>query len=80
MNFDEAIELLRALSNFHLKSACATSWTRPRIVPHDTTKEGYGLVVKDALEPGYLSFLEKIVETRHYRIKKQSGYLFIHSS
>jgi len=81
MNFNDVIELLRALSIFHLKRALTIQWERPRIVPQDASSRDYALEVKeDTLEPDYLSFLKGIVETRQYRLRKHSGYLSIQSS
>jgi len=81
MNFNDLIELLRALSIFHLKRAMTVQWERPRIVPQIAAGRDYTLEVKeDALAPDYLSFLKEIVETRQYRLTKHSGYLSIQSS
>jgi hypothetical protein len=81
MNFNEIIELLRALSIFHLKRARTIQWEHPKIVPHDASSRDYALEIKkDTLEPDYLSFLERIVETRQYRLRNHSGYLSIRSS
>ena len=80
MNFNDVIELLRALSIFHLKRAWTIQWERPKIVPQDASNRDYALEVKeDTLEPDCLSFLKGIVETRHFRLRKQCGYLFIQS-
>ncbi len=80
MDFGEAIDLLRTLSNVRLKSARANSWVRPRIVS-DAKKQGYFLVFKeDSLESAYRRFLEEIVANHQYTIKKHDGYLFIYSS
>jgi len=81
MNFNEIIELLRALSIFHLKRAWTIQWEHPKIVPQDASSQDYALEVKEeTLEPDCLSFLERIVETRQYRLRKHSGYLSIQSS
>jgi len=81
MNFNDIIELLRALSIFHLKHAMTVQWERPRIIPQYAACRDYALEVKeDKLEPDYLSFLKGIVETRKYRLTKHSGYLSIQSS
>ena len=81
MNFKDVIELLRALSIFHLKRAWTIQWERPRIVRQDASSRDYALEVKeDTLEPDCLSFLKGIVETRQYRLRKHSGYLSIQSS
>jgi len=73
MNFNDVIELLRALSIFHLKRARTIQWERPRIVPQDASSRDYALEVKeDTLEPDYLSFLKGIVETRQYRLRKRA--------
>ena len=80
MNFNDVIELLRALSIFHLKRAWTIQWERLRIVPQDASNRDYALEVKeDTLEPDCLSFLKGIVETRHFTLRKQCGYLFIQS-
>ena len=80
MNFNDIIELLRALSIFHLKRAWTIQWERPKIVPQDASNRDYALEVKeDTLEPDCLSFLEAIVATRQYRLRKHSGYLSIQS-
>jgi len=76
MNFVEAVETLRDLSEFRLKTLRA----RPRIVFYDAEKQGYTLWVnEDSLKTDYLGFLKEIVATRQLRIRKHEGYLIIHS-
>jgi hypothetical protein len=76
MNFVEAMELLRALSAFSPKSLRV----RPKFTFYDAEKEGYVVCVKeDSVLSDYFSYLKEIVKTRDLRIRKQEGYLFIHS-
>ena len=76
MNFVEAMELLRALSTFSPKS----SRLRPKFTFYDAEKEGYVVYVKeDSALSDYVSHVKEIVKTRALRIRKQEGYLVIHS-
>jgi hypothetical protein len=77
MNFVEAVEILRDLSEFRIE----TLRVRPRVVFYDAEKQGYTLWVnEDSLKTDYFGFLKRIVETRQLRIRKHKGYLIIHSS
>ena len=81
MNFSEAVELLLAFSEAHLKSALANSWIRPKIVFDNVGTKDYTIVCKEELlELDCLSSLEEIAETHQYRIRKHNGYLSINSS
>ena len=76
MNFVEAMDLLRALSEFPPES----SRVRPKFILYNAENEGYMVCVKeDSVKSDYLSFMNEIVETRHLGIRKQEGYLVMHS-
>ena len=76
MNFIEAMELLRTLSTFSPKALRV----RPKLIFYDAEKEGYVVCVKeDSVKSDYLSFMTEIADTRDLRIRKQEGYLVIHS-
>ena len=76
MNFVEAMEIHRALSAFLPKSLRV----RPKFIFYNAEKEGYMVWVReDSVGSDYLSFMKEIVETRHLRIRKQEGYLVMHS-
>ena len=76
MNFVEAMELLRALSAFLPKSLRV----RPKFTFYDAEKEGYVVYVKeDAVLSDYVSYVNEIVKARDLRIRKQEGFLVIHS-
>jgi hypothetical protein len=77
MNFVEVMELFRALSKF----CPQTSLISPKMVCYNAEHEGYMIMVNEGLvKPNYHRFLTEIVETRHLRMRKDEGYLVIHSS
>jgi hypothetical protein len=58
-----------------------TSLISPKMVFYNAEHEGYMIMVNEGLvKPNYQRFLTEIVETRHLRMRKDEGYLVIHSS
>jgi hypothetical protein len=75
LNFDEAIELLRVVTDFQFKPSAI----KPDFTIYDNQSEGYVLCVKaDLVSEEYRNFLEKIVESRKLGIRESNGYLRIY--
>ena len=76
MNFNEAIELLEVVSDFHFKAL----EKKPDFCIYDNQNEGYSLCVKAHLiNTEYRKFIKEIVESRKLGTHESEGYLIIHS-
>ena len=77
MNFNEAVELLEVVSDFHFKS----SEEKPDFCVYDNQNQGYTLCVKAQLiNEEYRNYLKEIVESRELRIRESEGYLIIYGT
>jgi hypothetical protein len=75
VNFNEAIELLEAVSDFQFKP----SEKKPDFCLFDNQNQGYNLQVKaDLINEKYRTYLDEIVESRKLRIRESGGYLTIY--
>ena len=75
MNFEEAIELLAVISDFHYKSPD----TKPDFRLVDDENQGYSLWVKASLvNAEYHTYIEKIVGSRKLWKRESEGYLVIY--
>jgi hypothetical protein len=75
VNFNEAIELLEVVSDFHFKA----SEKKPDFCIYDNQNEGYVLCVKALLiNAEYRNYLKEIVESRKLGIRESEGYLIIY--
>ncbi len=75
MNLNEAIELLRVVTDFKFN----VSEKKPDFTIYDNQSEGYVLCVKaDLVSEEYRKYIERIVESRKLRIRESEGYLRIY--
>ena len=76
MNFVEVMELLRAVSAFHVKAP----EERPKFHVYDNQNEGYVICTKaSSVNKECLSFLKDIAEKRELGIREFEGFLIIHT-
>jgi hypothetical protein len=77
VNFNEAIELLDAVSDFQFKQL----EKKPDFCIYDNENQGYTLCVKAALiSEEYHNHLKHIVESRKLGIRESEGYLVIYGN
>ena len=76
MNFNEAIGLLEAVSDFNFKE----SEEKPDFCIYDNQNEGYSLRIKAHLiNTEYRKYIKEIVESRKLGTHESEGYLIIHT-
>jgi hypothetical protein len=77
LNFNEAIELLEAVSDFKFKQ----SDKKPDFCIYDNEKQGYTLCIKKSLvSEEFYNHLKHIVESRKLGIRESEEYLVIYGT
>ena len=69
------IELQNAVTDFYSETQTAP----PKLCIYETQKEGYVLYVKESsVNNEYRNFLNNLVSSRNFRIRKSEDYIVIH--
>jgi hypothetical protein len=75
VDLTQVIELQNAVTAFHRKTQVET----PKLCIYETQKEGYVLYVKaSSVNTEYQNFLNNLVNSQNFRIRKSENYIEIH--